>query len=156
MAAGAIASYGRKELLMLVSSHAPREVLIVDDDLDARQALAELLEYRGFSVGSAANGREALNFLRSSSLPRIIILDLMMPMMDGWEFLEHQSRDFALMEIPVIVLTATPPLEPIKAKAILQKPIHLDSLVKLLNHYLCLSQHGFDTFAAKMSDRIIM
>jgi len=141
---------------MLVSSRAPREVLIVDDDLGARQALAELLEYRGFSVGSAANGREALNFLRSSSLPRIIILDLMMPMMDGWEFLEHQSRDFALMEIPVIVLTATPPLEPIKAKAILQKPIHLDSLVKLLNHYLCLSQHSFDTFAAKMSDQIIM
>jgi len=141
---------------MLVSSHAPREVLIVDDDLDARQALAELLEYRGFSVASAANGREALNYLRNSSLPRIIILDLMMPMMDGWEFLEHQSRDFALMEIPVIVLTATPPLEPIKAKVILQKPIHLDSLVKLLNHHLCLSQHSFDTFAAKMSDQIIM
>jgi CheY-like chemotaxis protein len=141
---------------MLFSSHAPREVLIVDDDLDAREALAELLEYRGFSVGSAANGREALNYLRSSSLPGIIILDLMMPMMDGWEFLEHQSRDFALMEIPVIVLTATPPLEPIKAKAILQKPIHLDSLVKLLNHHLCLSQHSFDTFAAKMSGQNIM
>ena len=140
---------------MLISPDAPREVLIVDDDLDAREALAELLEYRGFSVGSAANGREALNYLRSSSLPGIIILDLMMPMMDGWEFLEHQSRDFALMEIPVIVLTATPPLEPIRAKAILQKPIHFDSLVKLLNHYLCLSQYSFDTFAAKMSDRII-
>ena len=121
---------------MLVSSHAPREVLIVDDDLDAREALAELLEYRGFSVGSAANGREALNYLRNSSLPRIIILDLMMPMMDGWEFLEHQSRDFALMEIPVIVLTATPPSQPVKAKVILQKPIQFDSLVKLLNQYL--------------------
>jgi len=124
------------ELLMLVSSHAPREVLIVDDDLDAREALAELLEYRGFSVGSAANGREALNFLRSSSLPGIIILDLMMPMMDGWEFLEHQSRDFALMEIPVIVLTATPPSQPVKAKVILQKPIQFDSLVELLNQHL--------------------
>jgi CheY-like chemotaxis protein len=121
---------------MLISPDAPREVLIVDDDLDAREALAELLEYRGFSVGSAANGREALNYLRSSSQPRIIILDLMMPMMDGWEFLEHQSRDFALMEIPVIVLTATPPSQPVRAKVVLQKPIQFDSLVKLLNQYL--------------------
>jgi DNA-binding response OmpR family regulator len=60
----------------------------------------------------------------------------MMPMMDGWEFLEHQSRDFALMQIPVIVLTATPPSQPVKAKVVLQKPIQFDSLVKLLNQYL--------------------
>jgi CheY-like chemotaxis protein len=122
--------------MLLISSDAPREVLVVDDDLDARQTLTELLGYRGFSVSSAGNGREALNYLRSSSLPGIIILDLMMPMMDGWEFLEHQSRDFALMQIPVIVLTATPPSQPVKAKVVLQKPIQFDSLVKLLNQYL--------------------
>jgi CheY-like chemotaxis protein len=126
---------------MFISSAAPREVLIVDDDLDAREALAELLESRGYSVTSAGNGREALNYLRTASLPGIIILDLMMPMMDGWEFLEHQSRDFALLQIPVIVLTATPLSQPIRAKLVLQKPIQFDSLVQLLDHHICLSQH---------------
>jgi CheY-like chemotaxis protein len=80
--------------------------------------------------------REALNYLRTSSAPGIIILDLIMPMMDGWEFLEHQARDFALMQIPVIVLTATPPSQPLRAKAVPKKPLQFNSLVQLLNQYL--------------------
>jgi CheY-like chemotaxis protein len=94
------------------------------------------LEDRGFSVVSSANGREALNYLRTSFAPGIIILDLIMPMMDGWEFLEHQARDFALIQIPVIVLTATPPSQPLRAKAVLKKPLQFNSLVQLLNQYL--------------------
>ena len=126
-------------LISVVTATLP-EVLIVDDDLAGRDALGELLESRGYSIALAASGREALDYLRSASAPKIIILDLMMPMMDGWEFLQHQSRDFALLQIPVIVLTATPPIEPVRAIAVLQKPIHSDSLFKLLNRYLCPSQ----------------
>jgi CheY-like chemotaxis protein len=99
--------------------------------------LSERLENSGYSVSSARNGREALNYLRnSSSHTGIILLDLRMPTMDGWEFLEHQSRDPALLHIPVIVLTATPPSQPIRAKAVLPKPIQFESLVQLLNQYL--------------------
>ena len=105
---------------------------MVDDEADAREALAELLEQYGYSVISAANGRQALDYLHNSAPPAVVILDLMMPVMNGWEFLEQQSRDPALLDIPVIVLTATPPQHQLRAKAILQKPIEFDSLVRLV------------------------
>jgi CheY-like chemotaxis protein len=121
---------------MLGSSPAAREVVVVDDDADAREALAELLESRGYSVTSTGNGHEALNHLRRSSLPGMIILDLMMPLMDGWEFLEHQSRDPALLDIPVVVLTATAPPQPLRAKAVLLKPVQPEELFKMIERYL--------------------
>jgi CheY-like chemotaxis protein len=105
---------------MLISqrSTAAREVLVVDDDVGTREALSDLLHDRGYLVISAADGREARNYLRNSPPPGIIILDLMMPVMDGWEFLEHQARDPALFDIPVIVVTATPPQHSLRAIAI--------------------------------------
>jgi CheY-like chemotaxis protein len=109
-------------------SAAALEILVVDDDFSAREVLTELLQDHGYSVISAADGREALNYLRDASPPGIIILDLMMPVMDGWEFLEHQSHDPALLDIPVIVTSATPPLHPLRAKAVLQNPIQFESL----------------------------
>jgi CheY-like chemotaxis protein len=112
-------------------SAAARKVLVVDDDFSTREALTELLQDRGYSVISGADGREALNYLRDTSAPGIIILDLMMPVMDGWEFLEHQSHEPALLDIPVIVMTATPPRHPLRAKAVLQKPIEFESLVEM-------------------------
>jgi CheY-like chemotaxis protein len=113
-----------------------REVLVVEDDFGTREALADLLQDRGYSVISVADGREALNYLRDASAPGIIILDLMMPVMDGWEFLEHQSHDPALLDIPVIVVSATPPRHPLRAKAVLQKPIQFESLVEMLERFL--------------------
>jgi CheY-like chemotaxis protein len=115
---------------------AAREVLVVDDDFGTRDALTDLLQDRGYSVISAADGREALNYLRVASPPGIIILDLMMPVMDGWEFLEHQSRDPALLDIPIIVVTATPPRDLLQAKAVLHKPIHFESLLELIERFL--------------------
>jgi CheY-like chemotaxis protein len=126
---------GRGNAHVLVST-AAREVLVVDDDLSTREALSDLLQDRGYSVIGAADGREALNYLRYASAPRIIILDLMMPVMNGWEFLEHQSRDPALLDIPVIVLTATPPRYPLPARAVLRKPIQFESLVEILEQFL--------------------
>jgi CheY-like chemotaxis protein len=120
----------------ILQRSAAREVLVVDDDFGTRDALTDLLQDRGYSVISAADGREALNYLRDASPPGIIILDLMMPVMDGWEFLEHQSRDPALLDIPVIVVTATPPRDLLQAKAVLQKPIHFESLLELIERFL--------------------
>jgi CheY-like chemotaxis protein len=131
-----IAPAGRSELHMVGSSAASREVVVVDDDVDGREALAELLASRGYSVTTAGNGRDALDYLRRSYLPGLIILDLMMPLMDGWEFLEHQSRDPALLDIPVVVLSATVPHHALSAKAILMKPVQPKELFQIIERYL--------------------
>jgi CheY-like chemotaxis protein len=82
-------------------------ILIVDDDPDIRDALEELLADRGFSVLAASNGVEALRLLRTlPAPPAIILLDVMMPVMDGYGFLEEQRKDPSLSRIPVAVITA--------------------------------------------------
>jgi CheY-like chemotaxis protein len=82
-------------------------VLIVDDDVDVREVLAETLDAFGFDVVTAANGREALAAVREMAVrPSVIVLDLMMPIMDGYGFLEERSLDPALARIPVAIVTA--------------------------------------------------
>src|SRR5262245_7746344 len=84
------------------------EIFIVDDDRDTRNALAELLEAEGFAVDGAANGREALARLRSRDAhPAVILLDLMMPGMDGWDFRSEQMRDPKLASVPVVIVSAS-------------------------------------------------
>jgi CheY-like chemotaxis protein len=86
---------------------ARESVLIVDDDVDIREILAETLAETGFDVAMAANGLEALRLLRGLSVrPSVILLDLMMPIMDGYGFLEQWRRDPALASIPLAVVTA--------------------------------------------------
>ena len=84
-----------------------RPVLIVDDDADIREALTDVLEDRGFRIVSAGNGLEALNLLHDLEVPpSVILLDLMMPIMDGYGFLEELRKDASLPSIPVAVITA--------------------------------------------------
>jgi len=84
------------------------EIFIVDDDNDTRNALSELLEAEGFSVDGAPNGREALARLRSGRVhPAAILLDLMMPGMDGWDFRSEQMRDPELARVPVVIVSAS-------------------------------------------------
>jgi CheY-like chemotaxis protein len=83
-----------------------REILVVEDDPAITSSLTETLLEEGFEVGAAANGREALERLRSGLRPAAIILDLMMPVMDGWDFRSEQLKDPALRDIPVVVVTA--------------------------------------------------
>jgi CheY-like chemotaxis protein len=81
-------------------------VLIVEDDPAIRMALSEALQDEGFDVAAAANGRQALDRLRTAPLPSAIVLDLMMPVMDGWDFRNAQLQDPTLKQIPVVVVTA--------------------------------------------------
>jgi CheY-like chemotaxis protein len=111
---------------------ATRQVVVVDDDHASRESLSALLQDYGYEVISVANGREALDYLADSAPPIVIILDLVMPVMDGWEFLERQSHDLALHDIPVVVLTGTPPQGALKAKAVLRKPVHFQDLVEIV------------------------
>jgi CheY-like chemotaxis protein len=85
----------------------PTDVLVVDDEDDIRTALREILEGEGYSTAGASNGAEALELLRTSSAaPRLILLDLMMPVVDGWEFLTRIDEDSRLHRIPVALMSA--------------------------------------------------
>src|ERR1051326_5429673 len=81
-------------------------ILIVEDDADIREDLADILRDEGYDVTTAANGRDARDRLKASEdRPDLILLDLMMPVMDGWQFRTEQLKDAALAEIPVVILS---------------------------------------------------
>jgi CheY-like chemotaxis protein len=105
-------------------------VMVVDDDADVRDLLSQFLEVEGFEVSSARNGEEAIEQLRNGRRASVILLDLMMPVMNGWQFRDQQMRDPGLAGIPVIVISAvTAHAQPIAADAHLSKPIDLDQLL---------------------------
>ena len=83
-----------------------RRVLVIDDDPLIRDTMSEILEESGYRVDTAAHGGEALSALQRDPKPDAIILDLMMPVMDGWQFLEAKARDRAICEVPVLIHTA--------------------------------------------------
>ena len=110
-----------------------RSVLIVEDHPELRRTLTDLLQEAGYAVTSAADGQEALAGLRNAPPPDLILLDLMMPVMDGWEFRRRQRQDGALAAIPVVVISGgeTPSHSPgfVDAASYLLKPIDFDVLL---------------------------
>jgi len=112
-------------------------VLIVEDDLDTREMLGRFLELEGYNVETAENGKRALERLGSGVGACVILLDLMMPVMDGWQFRQEQIRDAALADIPVIVVSAAgrERLEKIHANAYLSKPVDLDELLGCVTQF---------------------
>ncbi len=111
-----------------------RGVLVVDDDVNIRYSLVEALEDEGYRALSASNGVEALEVLRVlPKPPSVILLDLMMPVMDGWEFRAQQQRDPVLSKIPVVVISAhanvVEEAAQVSASAYLVKPFQLEDLV---------------------------
>lgn len=115
-----------------------RSILIVDDDTDLRTGLVELLEHETFAVRSAENGRDALAALQTGPRPSLILLDLMMPVMSGWEFIEAASKDEALASIPIWVMTALPPGAPTPDNvfAVVRKPFDVAALIRALHSWL--------------------
>jgi CheY-like chemotaxis protein len=113
-----------------------RSVLVVDDDRDIRETLEDVLAGEGFSVAAAANGKEALDYLRGSRHPCVILLDLMMPVLDGWGFRNAQVADPSLKGIPVVVLSAAPDRRGLfEQTPVLQKPVSLDRLIGTISRY---------------------
>jgi CheY-like chemotaxis protein len=112
-------------------------VFIVEDDADTCEMLCRFLELEGFHVESAPNGKAALDRLSAGAPASVIVLDLMMPVMDGWQFRREQVRMANLAEIPVIVVSAAgrERLEQIDANAILSKPVDLDELLQRVTEY---------------------
>ncbi len=103
-------------------------VLVVEDEPDIRESEAEVLESEGYEVSTASDGWEALRRAHEA-IPSVILLDLMMPRMDGWEFRQAQLRDPELAPIPVIVVSAMPPPTGVNPAAHLTKPFALSQLL---------------------------
>jgi two-component system, chemotaxis family, chemotaxis protein CheY len=109
-------------------------VLLVDDDEDIRDVISLLLTARGYQVIALADGQEALDWLRQGERPCVILLDLMMPGMNGWEFREHQLADAELADIPVVILSGAGSLsshvETLRPEGVLAKPVDLSCLTQ--------------------------
>src|ERR1043165_7264957 len=115
-----------------------RFILLVDDDADVRDSIGEALEGEGYRVVNASNGKEALRLLKDDGIrPDLILLDIMMPEMDGWAFRAEQHKDPTLAAIPVIVFTAyrTPrdTARQLDAAGFLRKPLRLDELLSAID-----------------------
>jgi len=110
-------------------------ILVVDDDLDIRNTVAGILGDEGYQVAKAGNGQEALDYLNTPGNPRpcLILLDMMMPIMDGATFREHQQRSPDLSAIPVLVFTAFgTPADVSWAAGRLTKPLRLEVLLSMV------------------------
>ena len=117
-------------------------ILVVEDDPAIRQMLADLLAERGYSVAEASNGRAALEQMRERQ-PDLVLLDLMLPDMNGWTFLRARERERELARVPVLVLSAAGPdaigeAQELGAPVFLSKPFDLDKLVAEIER-LCAS-----------------
>ena len=116
------------ELEQLARDVSKSSLLVIEDDDAIREALAELLELSGYWVAVAADGEEGIELLELGFRPGAIILDLMMPRMDGWTFLERLRRDERFHHVPVVVTSAVASETPREADACLQKPFELSQL----------------------------
>ncbi len=114
-------------------------ILLIDDDPDTREQLAEILTEHGYRVATACDGLEGFEKLKTDCAPCVILLDLMMPVMDGWQFRAKQLSEPQLAQLPVIVLSATTEIRrhaaKMKAAGFLSKPFMLDRLLGVVQRY---------------------
>jgi CheY-like chemotaxis protein len=110
-------------------------ILVVEDDEDAREAMVALLQMKGYRAVPACNGKEALDYLQRAPVPDLILLDLWMPVMDGWEFRHQQKLDPRLATVPVVVVTALSDRTDVDADEIIIKPVDVEHLLSTVSHY---------------------
>ena len=111
-------------------------VLIVDDDPDLLDVTSFVIQDEGMAVETARNGEEALAVLRAGRLPMLVLLDLMMPVMNGWEFLAAIANDPALVGLTVVVMTAGDHTVVPGAVEIVSKPMDLKELIRVVERYV--------------------
>lgn len=115
---------------------AGRSILLVEDDEIVRRAIQMVLEWEGYQVECASNGLEALDILRSGSRPCLILLDIMMPVLDGEQFRVEQLRDSRFSSIPVIVVSAASFAQAISAVHHIHKPFEVQELLDAIHEQL--------------------
>ena len=119
---------------------AKREVLVVEDDVDLRESLSQALQDHGFAVTQAGNGQQALDLLHSGIRPAVILLDLMMPVLSGWELRDVLRDDPELSRIPTLVISAymdgtEQEVLALPADDCIRKPFHLRVLIEAIERH---------------------
>jgi len=114
------------------------DILLVEDDVLIREMMALFLEDEGYEVAGVSNGQEALQYLKTAaSLPRLILLDLNMPVMTGWKFRKRQQHDPVLNSIPVVIVSATANVigQPHVVGEHIAKPVDFNKLISTVQRY---------------------
>jgi CheY-like chemotaxis protein len=116
-----------------------KRILVVEDDTSIRELLVELLESEGYSVAAAVNGLEGIKYLQAQGSPDLILIDLMMPVMDGYSFRVEQLNNESWATIPTVVMSAEAnakeKMKNFKITAFLSKPVELDTLLETVVRY---------------------
>jgi CheY-like chemotaxis protein len=112
-------------------------ILLIEDNKSISDALSWALEYEGYKVITATNGKEALSILQDDPLPNLIFLDLMMPILDGFEFRKRQQEDPRLSQIPTVIISAknADAITPSSGELFLAKPFDLNKFYMILRKY---------------------
>jgi CheY-like chemotaxis protein len=111
-------------------------VLLVEDDRDIREAVSAVLEAEGYTVLTAENGHEALKVLERGQ-PCVVLLDLMMPVMNGWDFMEAVKKTRRLEDLPVVVVSAYSERKAEGVRRVLKKPLDVNQLLAAVADYCC-------------------
>jgi CheY-like chemotaxis protein len=116
-----------------------KRILVVEDDTSIRELLVELLESEGYVVASAINGLEGLKHLQNETNPDLILIDLMMPVMDGYSFRTEQLKNAIWSKIPTVVMSAEAnakeKMKNFNITAFLSKPVELDTILKTVARF---------------------
>jgi len=113
-----------------------KTILIVEDDQGIRETLKLILETEGFHVETAENGKVGIERLSKIETPCLILLDLMMPVMDGWSFVAAMKKDMMLAPIPIVIVTAfAEKAQSLKGYQVIKKPVDIDTLFNFVDTY---------------------
>jgi CheY-like chemotaxis protein len=113
-----------------------QSILIIEDEPIIRETLRDSLELEGYKVQAVENGKEGLSVIRKMERPCLILLDLMMPIMNGFEFLDMKEQDVTIATIPVVIVSAFPDqAQKVNANGFVKKPIDLDLLLSFIKRF---------------------
>ncbi len=121
----------------MTKASCPASVLVVEDDQDIREAIGEILEHEGYETALAENGQHALQLLGDLPRPCLLLVDLIMPRMDGWQLMGALSRDDRLATIPVVVLSSFPKVDPVPPFRLVKKPVDFEILLQIVRDHCC-------------------
>ena len=110
-------------------------VLLLEDELELRELMREVLELNGYSVVAVGDGREALDAMERIEHICVVLLDLLMPHMNGWDFYEKLRERPGLASVPVVVHSSSPAQAPAGVTRVLRKPVQMDRLISVIHEY---------------------
>jgi CheY-like chemotaxis protein len=121
---------------MVIRNSCCQSILVVEDDDDIRNVMIDVLESEGYHAEAASNGKEALDLLHTINKPCLVLLDMMMPIMNGREFLDKIMEDAVLAPIPVLIVSAVADKTNTKgAVGFLKKPVDIEMVLKMVDQY---------------------